>query len=67
MKYAYARMATDDVVETRGPSGELFGFDRVRHPSNQTAFYIADTAKTFGQEDDISVLTVRRQVQAFAA
>jgi hypothetical protein len=48
------------VVEARQPSGELFGFDRVRYLSNQSAFYLADAAKAFGQEDDITVLTVRR-------
>jgi serine phosphatase RsbU (regulator of sigma subunit) len=60
-------LLSDGVVEARKSSGELFGFDRVRHLSNQTAFYIADAAKSFGQEDDITVLTVRRQVQALAA
>jgi hypothetical protein len=60
-------LLSDGVVEARKPSGELFGFDRVRHLSNQTAFYIADAAKTFGQEDDITVLTIRRQAQAQAA
>jgi hypothetical protein len=35
--------------------------------SNQSAFYIADAAKAFGQEDDITVLTVRRLAQAMAA
>ncbi len=51
---------SDGVVEARQPSGELFGFDRVHNLSNQSAFYIADAAKEFGQEDDITVLTVRR-------
>ena len=52
---------SDGVVEARKPSGELFGFERVHNLSNQSAFYIADAAKSFGQEDDITVLTVRRQ------
>jgi hypothetical protein len=60
-------LLSDGVVEARRPSGELFGFDRVRHLSNQTAFYLAEAAKAFGQEDDITVLTVRRQVQVLAA
>ena len=60
-------MLSDGVVEARQPSGELFGFDRVRFLSNQTAFYLADAAKAFGQEDDITVLTVRRQAQVVAA
>ncbi len=60
-------LLSDGVVEARRPSGELFGFDRVHNLSNQTAFYIADAAKEFGQEDDITVLTVRRMAQAKAA
>jgi HAMP domain-containing protein len=58
---------SDGVVEARQGSGELFGFDRVHNLSNQSAFYIADAAKEFGQEDDITVLTVRRMEQAVAA
>ena len=60
-------LLSDGVVEARRPSGELFGFDRVHNLSNQTAFYIADAAKEFGQEDDITVLTVRRLAKAMAA
>jgi hypothetical protein len=60
-------LMSDGVVEARQPSGELFGFDRVHNLSNQTAFYIADAAKEFGQEDDITVLTVRRLAHAVAA
>ena len=60
-------LMSDGVVEARASSGELFGFDRVHNLSNQSAFYIADAAKAFGQEDDITVLTVRRMAQAMAA
>lgn len=60
-------LLSDGVVEARHPSGELFGFDRVHNLSNQSAYYIADAAKAFGQEDDITVLTVRRLAQAMAA
>ena len=60
-------LLSDGVVEARQPSGELFGFDRVRYLSNQSAFYLADAAKSFGQQDDITVLTVRRQAQELAA
>ncbi|MFP5235318.1 MAG: PP2C family protein-serine/threonine phosphatase [Acidobacteriota bacterium] len=60
-------LLSDGVVEARHTSGELFGFDRVHNLSNQSAFYIADAAKAFGQEDDITVLTVRRLAQAVAA
>ena len=60
-------LLSDGVVEARQPSGELFGFDRVRYLSNQSAFYLADAAKSFGQQDDITVLSVRRQAQGLAA
>jgi phosphoserine phosphatase RsbU/P len=53
-------MMSDGVSEARKPNGELFGFERVRNLSSQSAFFIADAAKEFGQEDDITVLTVRR-------
>ncbi|MDR3738524.1 MAG: PP2C family protein-serine/threonine phosphatase [Terracidiphilus sp.] len=59
-------LLSDGVVEARKPSGELFGFDRVHNLSNQSAFYIADAAREFGQEDDITVLTVRRLAAAAA-
>jgi len=60
-------LLSDGVVEARQPTGELFGFSRVHNLSNQSAFYIADAAKSFGQEDDITVLTVRRLAKAMAA
>jgi phosphoserine phosphatase RsbU/P len=60
-------LLSDGVVEARQPTGELLGFDRVHNLSNQSAFYIADAAKAFGQEDDITVLTVRRLATAVAA
>ncbi|WP_263360121.1 PP2C family protein-serine/threonine phosphatase [Acidicapsa ligni] len=60
-------MMSDGVAEARRANGELFGFDRVRNFSNQSAFFIADAAKAFGQEDDITVLTVKRLATAVAA
>lgn len=60
-------LMSDGVVEARHASGELFGFERVHNLSNQSAFYIADAAKAFGQEDDITVLTVRRLAMAAVA
>ena len=60
-------LLSDGVVEARQPSGELFGFDRVRHFSQQSAFYLAEAAKIFGQQDDITVLTIRRQAEVLAA
>jgi hypothetical protein len=60
-------LMSDGVVEARRSSGELFGFDRVHNLTGQSAFYIADAAREFGQEDDITILTIRRLAQAMAA
>jgi serine phosphatase RsbU (regulator of sigma subunit) len=49
---------SDGVVEAQSQAGELFGFDRTRAISGQTAEDIATTAKSFGQQDDITVLTL---------
>ena len=53
-------LLTDGVVEARSADGELFGFERTRDLSTQSAETIAQAAQTFGQEDDITVLTVER-------
>jgi phosphoserine phosphatase RsbU/P len=50
---------SDGVVEAQLPTGELFGFDRTRAISSQSAQSIADAAQRFGQEDDITVLTLQ--------
>jgi serine phosphatase RsbU (regulator of sigma subunit) len=50
---------SDGVVEARSAEGELFGFDRTRDISAHSAQQIADAAARFGQEDDITVLTVK--------
>ena len=49
---------SDGVVEARSSSGELFGFERTGEISKQSAEEIAEAAKQFGQEDDITVLTL---------
>ena len=49
---------SDGVVEARNSSGELFGFDRSRAISTSSAEQIAVVAQGFGQQDDITVLTV---------
>ncbi len=49
---------SDGVVEAQAPSGELFGFDRTRQISSQSAEQIAAVAQAFGQRDDITVLTL---------
>ena len=51
---------SDGVVEATNENHELFGFERTQQISYQPAHAIAEAAKTFGQEDDISVLSVTR-------
>jgi serine phosphatase RsbU (regulator of sigma subunit) len=53
-------LLSDGVLEARDVHGMLFGFDRTRAISSQTAGSIAQTARNYGQEDDITVLTVAR-------
>ncbi len=52
-------LVSDGVIEARNSAGELFGFDRTRAISTRTADQIADAAKQFGQDDDITVLTLQ--------
>jgi hypothetical protein len=51
---------TDGLLEARNAAGELFGFARIAELLGSTgdADKIADTAQRFGQDDDITVLTV---------
>jgi serine phosphatase RsbU (regulator of sigma subunit) len=49
---------SDGVVEAQTKSGELFGFDRTCSISGSPATVIAETARLFGQCDDITVVTV---------
>lgn len=53
---------SDGVVEARDGSGELYGFARTQVISSQPAHVIAEAARQFGQEDDITVLSVTRAV-----
>jgi hypothetical protein len=53
-------LVTDGVAEARGKDGELFGFARTQAISNLPAKEIARVAQSFGQEDDISVISVTR-------
>ena len=50
---------SDGVVEAQSPTGELFGFERTGSISRKSAQEIADVAQAFGQEDDITVLTLQ--------
>jgi sigma-B regulation protein RsbU (phosphoserine phosphatase) len=51
---------SDGVVEAQNQKGELFGFDRAKHLSTQTAASIVQAAVQFGQSDDITVVAICR-------
>jgi serine phosphatase RsbU (regulator of sigma subunit) len=51
-------LVSDGVVEARNEGGELFGFERTAAISGKSAAQIAQAAQAFGQEDDITVLTL---------
>jgi hypothetical protein len=53
-------LLSDGVVEAQSVTGELFGFERTCRISVQTAQSIAEQARSFGQTDDITVLTLNR-------
>jgi sigma-B regulation protein RsbU (phosphoserine phosphatase) len=49
-------LVTDGVPEARNSHKELFGFERTASVSNESANAIAQTALSFGQEDDVTVV-----------
>jgi hypothetical protein len=51
---------SDGVVEAQNAKGELFGFERGKAISTQPAAAIVQAATQFGQEDDITVVTIER-------
>jgi hypothetical protein len=57
---AQLTLVTDGVVEARARTGELLGFERTASLSTRPAESIAHAAQDFGQEDDITVLTLSR-------
>jgi hypothetical protein len=57
-------LLTDGVIEARDEAGALFGFEPAAALSTHPAEAIALAAQAFGQEDDITVLTVARTAAA---
>ena len=55
-------LVSDGVVEAENAQRELFGFDRTRDVSGKSALEIAEAARVWGQNDDITVVTVWRKV-----
>jgi serine phosphatase RsbU (regulator of sigma subunit) len=59
-------LMTDGVAEAQDAAGHLFGFDRIDQMlrGGLAAAALATAAQNFGQEDDITVLTVARMATA---
>jgi phosphoserine phosphatase RsbU/P len=58
---------SDGVVEAQNAQGELFGFERTQEGSTRRAADLAEVAHLFGQQDDITVVTVEWMGAAVAA
>jgi Stage II sporulation protein E (SpoIIE) len=59
---SHLSLYTDGLLEARAKSGELYGFDRLKvlFAAKPDAAQAADAAVFFGQDDDITVLTLTR-------
>jgi serine phosphatase RsbU (regulator of sigma subunit) len=55
-------LMSDGIVEAMDAAGNLFGFERVHElvRKSKSAAEVASAAQKFGQEDDISVISVTR-------
>jgi serine phosphatase RsbU (regulator of sigma subunit) len=53
-------LVSDGVVEARSKAGELLGFDRIAAISTEPAEKVVGIAQAFGQDDDITVVTLLR-------
>jgi hypothetical protein len=51
---------SDGVVEARNGKGNLLGFGRAQELATRSAGEIAEAAQQFGQEDDITVISITR-------
>ena len=56
-------LMSDGIVEATNAEGHLFGFERIHKllRSEMTAADLATAAQAFGQEDDISVISITRK------
>jgi serine phosphatase RsbU (regulator of sigma subunit) len=57
---------TDGLLEARTPSGEIFSFERLQtlFASGADAAQASEAAVAFGQDDDITVVTLTRLANA---
>jgi serine phosphatase RsbU (regulator of sigma subunit) len=55
-------LLSDGIAEATDANGQLYGFERVHEllRTARSAADVADAAQAFGQEDDISVISVTR-------
>ncbi len=59
-------ITSDGLAEAANANGELFGFERVQDlvESGKTAAEVADVIQIYGQQDDISIIALRRTAPA---
>ncbi len=55
-------LVSDGIAEATDVDGHLFGFERIREllGAERSAVELADAAQRFGQEDDISIISITR-------
>jgi phosphoserine phosphatase RsbU/P len=53
---------SDGVLEARDNKRTLLGFERVQELASRRASEIVRAAQQFGQEDDITVVSITRQL-----
>ena len=60
---------TDGLLEARNPAGEIFSFERLRAliATQPDAKQATDAAVAFGQDDDITVMTLTRLAPGVAS
>lgn len=52
---------SDGVIKATRSTGELYGFERTQTISTETAEKVVQAAQAFGQDNDITVLTIRTE------
>jgi serine phosphatase RsbU (regulator of sigma subunit) len=62
-------LMSDGIAEATDANGHLYGFERVHEllRTARAAAEVADAAQAFGQEDDISVISVTRTAELESA
>ena len=60
---------TDGILEARNSTGELYGFERLAAlvRSDPTVEQMVEEARSFGQQDDITIFRVTRLAQSAPA